>query len=101
MSIPKRAEIETSRRVSIRVAETKSANVKLGHVGDGNFHLLFLVDRTRPEKLAEAGVEAHRVYTAVMEIGVPSPEVKQHTMQPYQGCNTGSNPVGSANESIS
>jgi D-lactate dehydrogenase (cytochrome) len=26
----------------------------VGHVGDGNFHLIFLVDRTRPEEIAEA-----------------------------------------------
>ena len=26
----------------------------LGHVGDGNFHILFLIDPDRPEELAEA-----------------------------------------------
>jgi len=26
----------------------------VGHVGDGNFHLIFLIDRTRPEEIAEA-----------------------------------------------
>ena len=26
----------------------------VGHVGDGNFHLVFLVDRSKPEEIAEA-----------------------------------------------
>jgi D-lactate dehydrogenase (cytochrome) len=27
----------------------------VGHVGDGNFHLVFLIDPNRPEEIAEAG----------------------------------------------
>jgi D-lactate dehydrogenase (cytochrome) len=38
-------------------ADLASTNLKaplVGHVGDGNFHLIFLIDRNRPEEIAEA-----------------------------------------------
>jgi len=36
------------------LAETYLKAPLVGHVGDGNFHLIFLVDRTRSEEIAEA-----------------------------------------------
>jgi len=48
-------------RLADCIRETKAdlANTYLnaplvGHVGDGNFHLIFLIDRDRPEEIAEA-----------------------------------------------
>src|SRR5437763_2408512 len=48
-------------RLAECIAETKSdlaqstiPSALAGHVGDGNFHLIFMIDPTRPEEIAEA-----------------------------------------------
>ncbi len=41
----------------------------LGHVGDGNYHTLFLTDPTKPDELAMAQKLAHRMNTRAIEMG--------------------------------
>ena len=41
----------------------------VGHVGDGNFHMLYLVDPDRPEEMAEAGRLNERLVYRAMEMG--------------------------------
>ncbi len=42
------------RETKADLAATSLKAPLVGHVGDGNFHLFFLVDRNRPEEIAEA-----------------------------------------------
>jgi D-lactate dehydrogenase (cytochrome) len=37
------------------LAQSSVPSALVGHVGDGNFHLVFLIDPNRPEEIAEAG----------------------------------------------
>ncbi len=37
------------------LAQSKIPSALVGHVGDGNFHVVFMVDPNRPEEIAEAG----------------------------------------------
>jgi D-lactate dehydrogenase (cytochrome) len=37
------------------LAQTSVPSALVGHVGDGNFHLVFMIDPDRPEEIAEAG----------------------------------------------
>jgi len=41
----------------------------LGHVGDGNYHTLFLTDPNKPAELAMAQKLAHRMNTRALEMG--------------------------------
>ncbi|WP_146587461.1 FAD-binding oxidoreductase [Puniceibacterium confluentis] len=41
----------------------------LGHVGDGNFHSVLLVDPARPEDLAEAKALSHRMVERALDLG--------------------------------
>jgi D-lactate dehydrogenase (cytochrome) len=41
----------------------------LGHVGDGNYHTLFLTDPNKPDELAMAQILAHRMNTRAIEMG--------------------------------
>jgi len=41
----------------------------LGHVGDGNYHTLFLTDPNKPDELAMAQKLAHRMNTRAIEMG--------------------------------
>ncbi|MDE2886818.1 MAG: FAD-binding protein [Gemmatimonadota bacterium] len=40
-----------------------------GHVGDGNFHVVFLIDPDRPEELAEAREFGERIVEFALEMG--------------------------------
>ena len=40
-----------------------------GHVGDGNFHVVFLIDPNRPEELAEAREFGERIVDLALEMG--------------------------------
>ncbi len=40
-----------------------------GHVGDGNFHVVFLIDPNRPEELAEARQFGERIVNLALEMG--------------------------------
>jgi len=41
----------------------------LGHVGDGNFHAILLVDEARPEEIAEAKVLSQRMVERALALG--------------------------------
>ncbi|SNR26633.1 FAD-binding oxidoreductase [Puniceibacterium sediminis] len=41
----------------------------LGHVGDGNFHSVLLIDPTRPEELSEARRLSHRMVKRALDLG--------------------------------
>lgn len=41
----------------------------LGHVGDGNFHAILLVDETRPEEIAEAKALSQRMVERALALG--------------------------------
>ncbi len=41
----------------------------VGHVGDGNFHMLYLVDPDRPQEMAEAGRLNERLVHRALEMG--------------------------------
>ena len=41
----------------------------VGHVGDGNFHLIFLVDRNKPEEIAEAEHLNDRLVLRALKMG--------------------------------
>lgn len=43
--------------------------VLLGHVGDGNFHLVFLVDPTKPDEIAEANQFNDRLVERALRMG--------------------------------
>jgi len=60
-------------RLAECIAETKSDLAKssipsalAGHVGDGNFHLIFMIDPNRPEEIAEASRLNDRMVTRAL-----------------------------------
>jgi D-lactate dehydrogenase (cytochrome) len=46
---------ECIRETKQDLAQSSIPSALVGHVGDGNFHLVFMVDPNRPEEIAEAG----------------------------------------------
>lgn len=46
---------ECIRETKRDLAESAIPSALVGHVGDGNFHLVFVIDPNRPEEIAEAG----------------------------------------------
>lgn len=53
-------------------AETDKSDIPtpiLGHVGDGNFHMVFVVDPAKPEELAEAERLNRVLVTKALEVG--------------------------------
>ena len=40
----------------------------VGHVGDGNFHLVFMIDPSRPEEIAEASRLNHRMVARALAL---------------------------------
>ena len=40
----------------------------VGHVGDGNFHLVFMIDPSRPEEIAEASRLNHRIVARALAL---------------------------------
>jgi D-lactate dehydrogenase (cytochrome) len=62
-------------RLAQCIAETKTdlaqssiPSALAGHVGDGNFHLIFMIDPNRPEEIAEAGRLNDRMVTRALEM---------------------------------
>ncbi len=49
--------------------ESSLTGTLVGHVGDGNFHLLYLVDPDRPQEMAEAGRLNERLVHRALEMG--------------------------------
>jgi D-lactate dehydrogenase (cytochrome) len=45
---------ECIRETKQDLAQSSIPSALVGHVGDGNFHLVFMVDPNRPEEIAEA-----------------------------------------------
>ena len=41
----------------------------VGHAGDGNFHMVYLVDPARPEEIEEAKRLAERLVVRALEVG--------------------------------
>ncbi len=46
---------ECIRETKRDLAQSTVPSALVGHVGDGNFHLVFMIDPNRPEEIAEAG----------------------------------------------
>jgi D-lactate dehydrogenase (cytochrome) len=46
---------ECIRETKRDLAQSSIPSALVGHVGDGNFHLVFMIDPNRPEEIAEAG----------------------------------------------
>jgi D-lactate dehydrogenase (cytochrome) len=57
------------RETKIDLAGTFLRAPLVGHVGDGNFHLIFLVDRERPEEIAEAERLNDRLVMRALSMG--------------------------------
>jgi D-lactate dehydrogenase (cytochrome) len=62
-------------RLAQCIAETKAdlaqssiPSALAGHVGDGNFHLIFMIDPNRPEEIAEASRLNDRMVTRALEM---------------------------------
>jgi D-lactate dehydrogenase (cytochrome) len=51
------------------LVESSLTGTLVGHVGDGNFHMLYLVDPDRPEELAEARRLNERLVYRALEMG--------------------------------
>ena len=45
---------ECIRETKRDLAQSPIPSALVGHVGDGNFHLIFMIDPNRPEEIAEA-----------------------------------------------
>lgn len=63
-------------RLARAVTETQADLAKasipgpiLGHVGDGNFHSILLIDPARPEELSEALALSHRMVQRALDLG--------------------------------
>jgi D-lactate dehydrogenase (cytochrome) len=50
------------------LAQSSIPSALAGHVGDGNFHLIFMIDPNRPEEIAEAGRLNDRMVTRALEM---------------------------------
>ena len=50
----------------IDLAESSIPSALAGHVGDGNFHLIFMIDPNRPEEIAEASRLNDRMVTRAL-----------------------------------
>lgn len=51
------------------LAESKMLAPLVGHVGDGNFHLVYVIDPDRPEEMAEAKRLNDRMVARALEMG--------------------------------
>ncbi len=61
-----------ARAVTETQADLAAASIPgpiLGHVGDGNFHSVLLIDPARPEELAEAKALSHRMVQRALDLG--------------------------------
>jgi len=52
----------------IDLAQSSIPSALAGHVGDGNFHLIFMIDPNRPEEIAEASRLNDRMVTRALEM---------------------------------
>jgi D-lactate dehydrogenase (cytochrome) len=50
------------------LAKSSVPSALAGHVGDGNFHLIFMIDPNRPEEIAEASRLNDRMVTRALEM---------------------------------
>jgi D-lactate dehydrogenase (cytochrome) len=50
------------------LAKSSIPSALAGHVGDGNFHLIFMIDPNRPEEIAEASRLNDRMVTRALEM---------------------------------
>ncbi len=50
------------------LAQSSIPSALAGHVGDGNFHLIFMIDPNRPEEIAEASQLNDRMVTRALEM---------------------------------
>ena len=60
---------ECIHETKLDLASTALPVVLVGHVGDGNFHLVFLVDRNAPDELAEAERLNDRIVERALRLG--------------------------------
>jgi D-lactate dehydrogenase (cytochrome) len=52
----------------IDLAQSSLPSALAGHVGDGNFHLIFMIDPNRPEEIAEASRLNDRMVTRALDM---------------------------------
>jgi D-lactate dehydrogenase (cytochrome) len=52
----------------VDLAQSSIPSALAGHVGDGNFHLIFMIDPNRPEEIAEASRLNDRMVTRALEM---------------------------------
>jgi D-lactate dehydrogenase (cytochrome) len=52
----------------IDLAQSSIPSALAGHVGDGNFHLIFMIDPNRPEEIAEASRLNDRMVTRALDM---------------------------------
>jgi D-lactate dehydrogenase (cytochrome) len=57
------------RATKVDLAGTSLKAPLVGHVGDGNFHLIFLIDRSRPDEVAEAERLNERLVERALAMG--------------------------------
>ena len=57
---------ECIRQTKQDLAGSSIPSALVGHVGDGNFHLVFMIDPDRPEEIAEAARLNHRMVTRAL-----------------------------------
>jgi D-lactate dehydrogenase (cytochrome) len=59
---------ECIRETKSDLARSSIPSALVGHVGDGNFHLVFMIDPDRPEEIAEAGRLNDRMVARALEM---------------------------------
>jgi len=60
---------ECIRETKRDLADSPIPSALVGHVGDGNFHLVFMIDPSRPEEIGEASRLNERMVARALAMG--------------------------------